>query len=162
MSSVKQMMSSVDIKSMELYLDVDRIWADMKELGYERKSDLNVDSTALNKYDCYNYGGVASAQNAADRLGLNKSSLVLDVGSGIGGPARCIANYCGAKIDGIEYQEDLAKLANELNSRCNLSDKVQVFEGSILSKDIPPMSNAVSKYDSAISFLVILHIALKV
>ncbi len=50
--------------------------------------ELVIPSSIMNQFDCYNYGGAKGATSLAARADLTRSSLVIDVGSGIGGPAR--------------------------------------------------------------------------
>ena len=47
---------------------------------------------------------------------------ILEIGSGIGGPARYIANKTGATVIALELQPDQNKLASDLTRRCGLSE----------------------------------------
>lgn len=147
------MTDSTKIKSMLLYSDTDRIWNDLKTIGIERSTTDTINVEVLNQFDCYNFSGQNGAKHAAERLKLGKSSHVIDIGSGLGGPARCIANTCGARVTGIELQQDLTMLANELCTRCDLASTVQIIHGSFF--DIPMDLNS---FDAGVSFLVILHL----
>lgn len=150
----------VEIKTMQLYDDIDRIWGDLESLGYSRdKKDEILDPHKLNEFDCYNYGGFKSAQNASKLLELNDTSLVLDFGAGIGGPARCISSFSGANVVGVELQKDLTDLAIELNERCGLSKKIQMVAGDFLNNDLDShYKSEPNTFDAVVSWLVILHI----
>lgn len=153
--------AETEIKTMQLYDDIDRIWGDLESIGYSKeKKDEVLDSNKLNAFDCYNYGGLKSAQNASTLLKLSNTSYVLDLGAGIGGPARCISSFSGANIVGIELQKDLTELAIELNERCGLAKRIQMIAGDFLDSSLDSQYNSDSNtFDAIVSWLVILHIA---
>lgn len=92
------------IKTMQLYSHMDRIWNELAELGIDRSSEDTIPIEVMNKFDCLNYGGTVGAAQSAKALCIDESSWVLDVGSGLGGPARCVSAVSGAKIVGVELQ----------------------------------------------------------
>lgn len=149
------------IKTMKLYGDVDRIWGDLQHVGLSRDDDTIIDVKVVNKFDCYNYGGSKSAIDCANRLELTTTSFVLDVGAGIGGPARCISDCCGANVHGVELQPDLTALGNELNKRCGLADRVHIVAGDFLDESLTFPLSEDKLFDAAVSWLVVLHIPLQ-
>ena len=71
----------------------------------------------------------------AQSLGLAPSMKVLDIGCGVGGPMREIANTSGADIVGLninEYQLDKCKAYNE---KADLADRCRLVHGDYM--DIP-------------------------
>ncbi len=62
------------------------------------------DLASLGHLDQYHYLGTQACDTAIQLLGLTPASHVLDVGSGIGGPARYFASHSGCKVTGIELQ----------------------------------------------------------
>ena len=63
-------------------------------------------------------------------LNLGPGSTLLDVGSGIGGPARYLAATTGCRAIGVELQAELCDAATELTARVpGLSDRVQFING---------------------------------
>jgi ubiquinone/menaquinone biosynthesis C-methylase UbiE len=58
---------------------------------------------------------------------------VLDVGSGIGGPARYFARTYGADVTGIDLTPAFVELATDLTARTGLADRVRFVEGSALA-----------------------------
>jgi len=130
----------------------------LKEMGKET-GDLTVsDLTKLGHLDQYHYLGVEANDHVIEILGLDKSVRVLDIGSGIGGPARYIAAKSGCHITGVELQQDLCKAGIALTSRipglsAQVDFKVGDFISLMASGDLAPGS-----FDHFISLLVFLHI----
>src|SRR6516165_5884994 len=52
-------------------------------------------------------GGLATTRRQAQRIALTEDSRVLDVGCGIGGPARYLAHTYGCRVDGIDLTPEL-------------------------------------------------------
>jgi ubiquinone/menaquinone biosynthesis C-methylase UbiE len=71
----------------------------------------------------------------AKDLGLAPGMHVLDVGSGIGGPARYFAEAHKCRVTGIDLTEEFVQAATDLTRRCGLSDLVTFRHGSAL--DLP-------------------------
>jgi len=130
----------------------------LKERGKET-GDLTVeDLTALGHLDQYHYLGVEANDHVIDILGLDKSVHVLDIGSGIGGPARYIAAKSGCTITGVELQEDICVAGQELTARVpGLADRVSFKVGDIISMS-KEGKIAAESFDHVMSLLVFLHI----
>jgi len=56
---------------------------------------------------------------------LEKGARVLDLGCGIGGPARVLAERFGACVIGVDLSEDYLRAAVGLTARCGLSGRVR-------------------------------------
>ena len=147
------------IKTMQLYSHMDRIWNELHELDISDSDMVPVE--VLNKFDCLNYGGAEGAARSVIDLCVNSSNIILDVGSGLGGPARCVSAVSGATVVGVELQPDLTELGNKLSSRCgdDVRDKVSIECGNFLNEAISLGAN--ESFDAAMSWLVILHIPLE-
>jgi len=129
----------------------------LREMGKETGA-LNVeDLTNLGHLDQYHYLGVEATDHLIDVLGVDSQARVLDVGSGIGGPARYIAAKTGCSLDAIELQADLNSAAADLTARCGLQERVKYITGDIIALseagEITP-----DQYSHFISLLVFLHI----
>jgi len=111
----------------------------------------------LGHLEQYHYFGSKACDRAIETLQLNPTSQVLDIGSGVGGPARYISHKTGCQIQGVELREDFNNIARELTERVGLHQKIQYLTGSILS---PQVINAleINSFDSVVSFLCFLHI----
>jgi SAM-dependent methyltransferase len=71
---------------------------------------------------------LAQAEMAAPRPGMR----VLDVGCGIGGPARWLAAKHGCRVTGIDLTEEFIAVADMLTARCGLGDAVAFRHGDAL------------------------------
>ncbi|CAH1796307.1 unnamed protein product [Owenia fusiformis] len=140
-----------DIKTMKLYSNVDRIYNELKNAGYKEDDALKVN--VLNKFDNYHYHGVQAVDTAAQLLDIGSESRVLDVGSGLGGPARYIAQHYNCEVTAVELQDDVNRTAKDLTERCGLGDKVHHVVGDFMS-----MEPGEDKFDVIVSWLVFLHI----
>lgn len=146
------MNESLNIKSMKLYNNVDRIFNELREIGKSTSSTLLVED--LTKFDQLHYHGTDAIDIFIEKLEINEKTKILDVGSGIGGPARYIANQTGAEITAIELQSDQNNLAKDLTKKCGLSNKVNHICGDILDYDFKNQT-----FDAVVSWLTLYHIA---
>ena len=87
----------------------------------------------LYPYDQFHGRGLAATRENAAKLNLDASMQVLDVGSGVGGPARYMAHTFGCHVTGIDMTDDFVAAAKELTERCGLSDKVEFHQGDALA-----------------------------
>ena len=82
-------MNNDKIKSMKLYNFIDRVYNELKELGKEKTGDLS--TSELSSFDQLHYHGTEAIDYAIAKCDINEKSKVLEIGSGIGGPSRYIA-----------------------------------------------------------------------
>ena len=146
------MNDSLNIKSMKLYNNVDRIFNELREIGKSTSSTLLVED--LTKFDQLHYHGTDAIDIFIEKLEINEKTKILDVGSGIGGPARYLADKTGAEITAIELQSDQNNLAKDLTKKCGLSNKVSHICGDILDYDFKNQT-----FDAVVSWLTLYHIA---
>lgn len=85
--------------------------------------------------DEFHLGWLPATAGLAKELGLAPGMHVLDVGSGIGGPARYFAEAHRCRVTGIDLTDEFVQVATELTRRCGLSDLVAFRQGSAL--DLP-------------------------
>ena len=137
---------------MKLYNNVDRIFNELREIGKSTSSSLLVED--LTKFDQLHYHGTDAIDIFIEKLEINEKTKILDVGSGMGGPARYIANKTGAEITAIELQSDQNNLAKDLTKKCGLSNKVNHICGDILDYDFKNQT-----FDAVVSWLTLYHIA---
>jgi len=146
------MNDSLNIKSMKLYNNVDRIFNELREIGKSTSSSLLVED--LTKFDQLHYHGTDAIDIFIEKLEINEKTKILDIGSGIGGPARYLADKTGAEITAIELQSDQNNLAKDLTKKCGLSNKINHICGDILDYDFKNQT-----FDAVVSWLTLYHIA---
>lgn len=139
------------LKAMKLYAHPERVLNELRASGIHDTAPLTVSD--LTPFDQYHYFGTQAVAEAARVLAIGPQSRVLDVGSGLGGPARYVANLTGCRVVALELQPDLHETAMDLTRRCGMDDRVQHVQGNILAPvPVDP------PFDFIISFLTILHI----
>lgn len=144
-------MDAETIKSMKLYSQVGRIYGDLKSVGVEDGAPLSVD--LLSQFDQLHYYGADAVREAISAAGLAQGRRVLDVGAGLGGPARLIASLAAAHVDAVELQPDMNRTACDLTERCGLSALVTHVEGDIMRVALED-----GAYDAVVSWLALYHI----
>ena len=87
----------------------------------------------LHGLDMIHMGGVAATDELADMASVRAGDRVLDVGSGVGGPARRMANKYGADLWGVELSETLCETAIKLTELVGLEGQVHFKHGSALN-----------------------------
>jgi len=89
--------------------------------------------TDLSGADEFHLGWYAETDDFARELGFPRDSHVLDIGSGIGGPARHVAAVLGCRVTGLDLTEEFVQVATSLTQRCGLADRVSFRQGSALA-----------------------------
>jgi sarcosine/dimethylglycine N-methyltransferase len=85
------------------------------------------------------HGGAKKATDRLARLaGLRPGQRVLDVGGGIGGPARTLAAQYGCTVTVIDPTESFVRAGAALTARLGLADRVTHRAGNALALDVPP------------------------
>lgn len=105
--------------------------------------------------DQYHYLGLAANDEVIKILGLEESMSVLDVGCGVGGPARYLAWKSGASVTGVDIQAQLVEAGNKVSELVGLADKVKLITGDVTDSSLFEKE----QFDVFVSLLVILHIA---
>jgi SAM-dependent methyltransferase len=74
--------------------------------------------------DQFHGGGKGATVRLARLAGLRPEMQVLDVGGGLGGPARTLALECGCHVTVIDLTESYVRVAEMLTARLELGDRV--------------------------------------
>ena len=90
---------------------------------------------ALSAVDEFHIGGRRATEPFVKSLELSKASRVLDLGCGLGGPARFVAATTGAFVTGIDLTPEFVETARVLTEWTGQADEVEFVEGSVL--DLP-------------------------
>ena len=140
-----------DIKSMKLYTHVERIDNELAELGKNPGDPISVDE--LSAFDQLHYHGTEALDFALGMIGSGADQHWLEIGSGIGGPARYLAHQGGIQITALELQPDQNDLAAQLTRRCGIDAQVEHACGDFLEYDFDGQ-----QYDAVVSWLALYHI----
>jgi SAM-dependent methyltransferase len=89
----------------------------------------------LAPFDEHHRGGREATRELARLAGLRAGMDVLDVGSGLGGPARTLAAEFGCRVIGLDLTEACCRAAEMLTARAGLHDRVTFRQGNAL--DLP-------------------------
>ena len=108
---------------------------------------------ALAPGDHFHGGGLAATRELVAILQPQAGERLLDIGSGIGGPARWIAATFGAHVTGVDLTPEFCAAAEELNRATGLADRVRIINGSALDLPVPD-----GEFDRAYSQNVIMNI----
>lgn len=83
----------------------------------------------LTRFDELHLGGRAATLQMARRAGLSPGLRVLDVGSGLGGPARTLAQDFECLVTGLDLTRSFCDVANRLTALAGLADAVLFHHG---------------------------------
>ncbi|GIL41572.1 class I SAM-dependent methyltransferase [Roseiterribacter gracilis] len=86
----------------------------------------------LGAVDQFHTRGLAATVELAELAGVTADMSVLDVGSGIGGPARFLAAAYGCRVTGIDLSEPFVEAARYLTQRTKQAAHVSFETGSAL------------------------------
>mmetsp|Transcript_32586 Transcript_32586/g.77313 ORF Transcript_32586/g.77313 Transcript_32586/m.77313 type:complete len:322 (-) Transcript_32586:138-1103(-) len=147
------------IKTMKLYHNVERVYNELAARGWGEALDLD----EMGAVDRYDYTDDDTLDKAAHVLGLckvegdDRQRSLVDVGSGIGGPARYLAHTTGCRVLCVELQEDLHMVGSDLTARCNIASRVRHAHADFL--DMEANDNAPElPADALTALLTFLHV----
>ena len=92
-----------------------------------------LDREALSVFDELHIGGIVETRNLARLIpNLQSNMRVLDVGSGLGGPARTLAAEFGCYVVGLDMTSVFCQIAEVLTEAVQLTSHVTFWEGNAL------------------------------
>ena len=104
----------------------ERIMAQLREQG------INTDQLTrkvLAGVDEFHVRGAEVSLELAEQIALDNKTKVLDVGCGIGGPARMLADDFGCGVTGIDITEEYIRTAKLLSESVGLYELTEFFQG---------------------------------
>ncbi len=116
--------------------------------------DAAVTIDALAPLDQFHGRGPLATQELVALLRPQPGERLLDIGSGIGGPARWIAAKCRVHVTGVDLTPEFCDAAETLNRAVGLADRVRIIQGSALALPVPDAA-----FDAAYSQNVVMNIA---
>jgi cyclopropane fatty-acyl-phospholipid synthase-like methyltransferase len=144
-------MNDVSLAAMPLYTHLERVGRGLAAAGIGPKDPIAPEQ--LFALDQWHYHGTDAIRAAASRLELGPASRVLDIGAGIGGPARYLAHTTGCHVTALEIQPQLDEIAVDLTRRSGLDGRITHICGDALTCQLHDAS-----FDAVVSWLAILHI----
>ena len=103
--------------------------------------------------DEFHIGGRQATDNLLGQLGFSESDHILDVGCGLGGASRYIADKLGNRVTGIDLTREYIDVGKVLCAWVGLDKQVCLHQGSALSM---PFADAI--FDGAI----MLHVGMNI
>jgi ubiquinone/menaquinone biosynthesis C-methylase UbiE len=111
---------------------------------------------ALAPYDHFHGRGLEATNEVAGLVQVGPSDHILDIGSGLGGPARYFASRFGCRVTGIDLTPEFCDVARHFTRLLGLEDRVGFELGNALA-----MPFADATFDGAYSMNVSMNIAEK-
>lgn len=108
------------------------IEAGLRVLG---KDPDTVDMEDLAPVDEFHIGGREATMELERPLELARDATLLDIGCGIGGPARFFASTFGCRVTGLDLTPEFIDVARTLTGRMGLGERARFEVGSAL--DMP-------------------------
>jgi SAM-dependent methyltransferase len=107
----------------------ERLKTALAALGPE---DQQLTPQQLGALDQFHTRGLTATAELAKLAGITAATAVLDVGSGIGGPARFLAAAYGCRVTGVDLSEPFVDAARYLTERTGQSGQVSFQVASAL------------------------------
>jgi ubiquinone/menaquinone biosynthesis C-methylase UbiE len=97
------------------------------------KNESTVTAEDLAPVDEFHIGGRHATGELARQLAIRPEDRVLDLGCGLGGPARQIAAHYGCHVTGLDVTRDYVDVGNVLSRWLHLEERVSLHEGNALT-----------------------------
>ena len=109
---------------------------------------------SLAPYDHFHGRGMEATEDMANRLPVSGADHILDVGSGLGGPARYMARRFDCRVSGVDLTAEFCDVARHLTLLLGLDERVSFEQCDALS-----MPYGDTAFDGAYSMNVTMNIA---
>lgn len=133
---------------------IEAVRCGIERLGKDTAT-ITVDDLAV--LDEFHVGGREASQALLDPLAFSAAHRVLDVGCGLGGTARYVAQRYGCQVTGVDLTAEFVETGQTLNGWLGLDGRVMLRHGDALAL---PFADA--SFDSAYLMHVGMNIADKV
>ena len=139
------------------YSDTGDLTAAIKDrLNAAGKSIEQLKSTDLAGVDEFHIRGREATLELGERMRLTPDSRVLDIGSGLGGPARTLAQSYGCQVTGIDLTQDFCEAATAISMWLGLIERVLFVHGDATDPPFEP-----SSFDAAMTIHAAMNIPAK-
>jgi ubiquinone/menaquinone biosynthesis C-methylase UbiE len=130
---------------------VEAIGSALEGAGLDRENLRPID---LAPVDEFHIRGRDATLEIAEALELTAESQVLDLGSGLGGPARALADVSGCTVTGIDLTPEFCEAASILSQWTGMSGRTNFRAGDATATHLPDRS-----FDAALTVHVGMNIA---
>ena len=103
--------------------------------------------------DQYHARGIAATIELADKLNFTKNSTIIDIGCGLGGPARYFSKRFSCNVYGIDITEAFIEIGNYFNKLTQIDHQVKLLKGD--GENLPYQTEF---FDGAVSQHVTMNI----
>ena len=94
--------------------------------------DAEITPDTLAPIDQFHSRGLAATKELVAMLDPQPGERLIDLGSGLGGPARWIAANYDCHVTGIDLMPEYCEAARALTEAAGLSDRIDIHQGSAL------------------------------
>lgn len=130
---------------------LDAIASGVERLG---KSSDTVSIADLAPVDEFHIGGRAATESFLDQIRIAPDDLVLDVGCGLGGASRFVAQRYGCRVTGIDLTREYIDTGNVLCAWVGLDGRISLEQGNATA-----LSHPSGQFDKAYMMHVGMNIA---
>lgn len=116
----------------------ERILAAIRAAGLDPERGLAPED--LGALDHFHTGGRRATLDLLELVPIRAEDRILDLGAGLGGPARLLASSRGCQVVCLDQSPDYCSAARLLNRLTGLEGRVEVHEGSALDLPFPDAS----------------------
>src|SRR5437868_14031258 len=125
-------MTDITTRVREHYSATDLTTRIKSALATIAPEDQKLTVAQLAPLDQFHTRGILATTELADAAELSPSTRVLDLGCGIGGPARYLAATFGCSVIGVDLSPGFIYAATYLMVRCELSERFNFQHGETL------------------------------
>lgn len=127
-------------QDIEKYYLKEELYEDIVRILVERGIDLNeVKRADIAGADEFHVRGAAVSKELANSINMEGLS-VLDIGCGLGGPCRMLAEEFNCKTTGIDLSNEYVRTANNLSKLLKLGEQTSFIQGD--ATDLPFEDNS--------------------
>ncbi|NQW12525.1 MAG: class I SAM-dependent methyltransferase [Alphaproteobacteria bacterium] len=111
-----------------------RLLARLAEHGIAETTAARADFSVI---DQMHLRGHLGTEDVIAALALAPGMRVLDLGAGLGGPARVLADVHGVHVTALDLTSEFCAVSRAINARLGLDDRVTVVEGDATATGLP-------------------------
>ena len=127
-----------------------RIRAGLSEMGLDPD---RISPDVLKPVDEFHIGGGDATAALLEKLDIRPDTDVLDIGSGIGGPARMIAGRYRCRVTGVDLTPHFVETARALSAMCGMAESVRFEVGSAVALPLA---------DQSFDLALLLHVGMNI